>query len=141
MFTSLSLIVLLGQPLFWMLEAVVDASAALGCFSKIQAFLSKAPRAEHRVIIPCHSSGSLRGVDAKTDGSDIQPAVPTGNVELQELAPAGDSQDKVDVTVRNASFSWPTDGPGLLDRINMDVRESGQKQRVLGPSLAIQLAF
>jgi ABC-type multidrug transport system fused ATPase/permease subunit len=105
----------------------LDASAALGCFGRIQAFLSKAPRAEDRVvIIPSHlSSGSHhRSVDAGTEGR---------NVELQELGPAGDSPDsKVDVTVRNASFSWSNDGPAVLDHINMDVRK-GQLAMIVGP--------
>jgi len=36
MFSSLSLVILLGAPLFWMLETVMDMFSAIPCFSRIQ---------------------------------------------------------------------------------------------------------
>ncbi|KAH8908368.1 multidrug resistance-like protein [Coniochaeta sp. PMI_546] len=108
MFTSLSLIILLGQPLFWIFKAILDATAALGCFKRIQDFLSKSSKAE------------------------------VGT--LQELNPAGRSQTKVDVAVRDATFSWTADGPSVVRISHLDV-EKGQLTIVVGPVASGKTTF
>ncbi|KAK2037213.1 multidrug resistance-like protein [Colletotrichum somersetense] len=48
LFTALSLIILLASPLFWMFEVVLDMSAALACFHRIETYLTEPPRIEYR---------------------------------------------------------------------------------------------
>lgn len=52
MFSALSLIILLAQPLFWMFEVVLDMSAALGAFERIEKFLVQNSRQEYRQVYP-----------------------------------------------------------------------------------------
>ncbi|KAI8627665.1 multidrug resistance-like protein [Xylariaceae sp. FL1651] len=103
-FTSLSLILLLGQPLFWILEAVLDVSAALGCFKRIENFLLKASRTENRTLV----------------------------FELRELTTASHDQNGVNVAIHNASFSWSASGPASLEIVHMDIKK-GQLVIVTGP--------
>ncbi|KAK6224641.1 abc multidrug transporter [Colletotrichum tabaci] len=46
LFAALSLIILLANPLFWMFEVVLDMSAALACFQRIETYLTEPPRVE-----------------------------------------------------------------------------------------------
>jgi ABC-type multidrug transport system fused ATPase/permease subunit len=127
MFTSLSLILLLSQPLFWMLDAILDASAALSCFKRIQAFLSKTPRAEG-------ASSMLRSASCSNTNTNptAQPSLETRPLELRDLKPASRGNAKVDVAIHNASFSWATGGPPVLQNLDMEV-EQGQLAIIIGP--------
>ncbi|OIW30336.1 multidrug resistance-like protein [Coniochaeta ligniaria NRRL 30616] len=119
MFTSLSLIILVGQPLFWIFKAILDATAALGCFSRIQDFLSNTSKAEEGTLV-------------LTDEATAQLNLQIREVELQELSPARRRQDKVDVAVHNATFSWTTDGPPLVQISHLEVKR-GQLAVIVGP--------
>ncbi|KAB5575558.1 P-loop containing nucleoside triphosphate hydrolase protein [Coniochaeta sp. 2T2.1] len=117
MFTSLSLVILLGQPLFWIFKAILDASAALGCFGRIQGFLEKRLRDES-------------GVESEADGSTAQLSRGTQEIGLQEMGSR--RQGMVDVAVHDATFSWASDGPPLVQISNLEV-EKGNLAIVVGP--------
>ena len=51
LFAALSLVILLAQPLFWMLEVVMDMVSALAAFERIQKFLSQPVRPEWRELV------------------------------------------------------------------------------------------
>lgn len=122
MFTSLSLVILLGQPLFWIFKAILDASAALGCFGRIQDFLTKPSKGED-------------GATVLADESAAQLGLQTRGIELRKLGPEScrrDKADDIDVAVHNATFSWTADGPPLVQISHLEV-ERGQLAVVVGP--------
>jgi ABC-type bacteriocin/lantibiotic exporter with double-glycine peptidase domain len=49
LFTSLSLLILLTQPLFELFAGIMDFISALGCFARVEQYLVAAPRADLRV--------------------------------------------------------------------------------------------
>jgi ATP-binding cassette, subfamily C (CFTR/MRP), member 1 len=126
MFTSLSLIMLLGQPLFWMLEALLNGSAALGCFKRIQTFLSKPPRAHGRVLIS-QSSEPAKGVGAGDEPNAQLHSPP----QIVELSRVGHTMKKIGVTFRSSAFSWSENGPAVLNHLDVDI-PNGQLVMVVG---------
>lgn len=119
MFTSLSLIILLGQPLFWVFKAIMDASAALGCFKRIQDFLEKTSKAGGGTVVP-------------TEESTAQLTSPSRDFELQELNLGTHRQTKADVAIYNATFSWTTNGTPLLHITDVEVGK-GHLAIIVGP--------
>lgn len=119
MFTSLSLVILLGQPLFWIFKAILDASAALGCFKRIQDFLLKTSKDDSGITM-----------SAAESATQLNPE--RHDFELQELSPARHRGDRVDVAVHNATFSWTLDGPPLVRVSKLEV-ELGQLAIIVGP--------
>lgn len=120
MFSSLSLIILLGQPLFWMFEAVLDISAAAGCFKRIEKFLCTASRADERANV---TSDPSRSGDNSTGGSTTQlsPRLPEG-IELEDLVlRQQDGAEPKSVQVEDASFQWSPEGTAVLKDVNLTV--------------------
>jgi ATP-binding cassette, subfamily C (CFTR/MRP), member 1 len=52
LFTSVSLLVLLNQPLSQVFQSFPGLMSAVGCFDRIQKFLSAESRADHRLLSP-----------------------------------------------------------------------------------------
>ncbi|KAJ8107918.1 hypothetical protein ONZ43_g6583 [Nemania bipapillata] len=128
-FTSLSLILLLGQPLFWILEAVLDTSAALASFKRIEQFISKASRTEKRDIVtqgPCSLNAS-----GPADAASIAPSSHAHDFELQNLNIAINQQDINAIVVRNSSLSWSSEATPMLEIENMTVGK-GELAIVIG---------
>lgn len=125
MFSSLSLIILLGQPLFWMLEAFLDASAAFTCFKRIEKYLSTASM----------PSTTARDQTASPrvglDDSTAQLTRHSADIELQHVERRLQLHE-IDVHVRNASFAWNAEGSAVLNDLDMSVRR-GDLAIVVGP--------
>lgn len=119
MFTSLSLVILLGQPLFWIFKSILDVSAAVGCFNRIQDFLMKTSKVKS-------------GLRAPGDGPTAQLNAENRDFELQEMRPARHSGGRVEVTVHNVTFAWALDAPPLIQISNLEV-EKGQLAIIVGP--------
>ena len=51
LFTSLSLILLLTQPLFYVFLGIEELMSAIGCFERIGAFLGAESRGDHRLVL------------------------------------------------------------------------------------------
>jgi ATP-binding cassette, subfamily C (CFTR/MRP), member 1 len=121
MFSSLSLIILLGQPLFWMFEAVLDIMAAAGCFKRIDKFLSTAPRADGRVY---SGSTSSRLSENGSGGSTAQLSrrLPQA-MELENMASRQqDGVEAEDIRVEDASFGWSPEGVVVLRDVSLTVK-------------------
>lgn len=110
LFSALSLIFLLAQPLFWMFEVVLDVSAALGAFERIAAFLKRSERREYRVDCAGSTVSRSEGVELQTFGQ----AVP-------ELA----------IDVQNTTFAWSEDQAVLQD-VTISVKH-GHFALLVGP--------
>lgn len=124
LFAALSLIILLAQPLFWMFEVVLDMSAAMGGFARIEKFLTEESRKEYREI-------SVRG-----DSQVLQVERAEG-IELQGLDSSNgasfNNSRRADwaIEVCGASFAW-SEEQDLLHNVNFTITE-GQLVLLLGP--------
>jgi ABC-type multidrug transport system fused ATPase/permease subunit len=108
LFSALSLIVLLAQPLFFMFEVILDMSAALGAFERIQKFLVQESRLG---LCKVQSSSEVR-VSQQRDTSSIElqmlrkPTVPsTRESHTSSFA----------IEVSHADVSWSEERPLLHD--------------------------
>ncbi|UNI21624.1 hypothetical protein JDV02_007600 [Purpureocillium takamizusanense] len=125
LFSALSFIILLAQPLFWMFEVVLDLSAAFGAFERIQTFLIEQARAEHRDVGAAHMVGGM----LRKQGSD--------QIEMQRLrggtASIGLSSKNIQaaVSVHNASFGWAANKM-VLNGLDFSL-ECGQFAIIVGP--------
>ncbi|KAG5784249.1 hypothetical protein H9Q73_002081 [Fusarium xylarioides] len=108
LFSALSLIILLAQPLFFMFEVILDMSAALGAFERIQTFLTQESRRDSRQE---ESVVELNGPDQRNRDS----------IELQILrdpslsSTANSSMRDVVIQVSNTDISWSDDRVILRD--------------------------
>ncbi|QPC72817.1 hypothetical protein HYE68_003569 [Fusarium pseudograminearum] len=108
LFSALSLIVLLAQPLFFVFEVILDMSAALGSFERIQKFLVQESRSDLRKI---HSSSDVRvSRQGETSSIELQmlrnPTVPS----IRESDTGGFA-----IEVSNADISWSEERSLLHD--------------------------
>jgi ATP-binding cassette subfamily C (CFTR/MRP) protein 1 len=123
-FSALSLIVLLAQPLFFMFEVILDMSAALGAFERIQKFLVQESRLDFRKV----RSSSDVGVSQQGG---------TSSIELQMLRnsmdPSIGDPDTGGLTmeVSHIDISWSEERP-LLHDLTFNVGH-GQLVFLLGP--------
>lgn len=121
MFSSLSLIILLGQPLFWMFEAVLDITAAAGCFKRIEKFLSTASRADRRADAMLGSS-RLSGNGSGGSTTQLSPRLPE-DVELEDMVLRQPSAaEPKGVQVADASFRWSPEGAVVLKDVSLTVK-------------------
>ncbi|KAK4076517.1 hypothetical protein Purlil1_12630 [Purpureocillium lilacinum] len=125
LFSALSFIILLAQPLFWMFEVVLDLSAAFGAFERIQKFLVEQTRIEYR------DAGLVQTVREALDEEG------SGQIEMQRLpvgaASIGNSSQntRMTVSVHDACFSWTADKM-ILDGVYLRL-ERGQFAMIVGP--------
>ncbi|GKU18087.1 unnamed protein product [Fusarium langsethiae] len=124
LFSALSLIVLLAQPLFFMFEVILDMSAALGAFERIQKFLVQESRLHFRMM------QSLPDVGLSQQGE-------TSSIELQMLRNStvpfeGDyNTSSFAIEVSHADISWSEERP-LLHDLTFNVARD-QLVLLLGP--------
>jgi ATP-binding cassette, subfamily C (CFTR/MRP), member 1 len=130
LFAALSLILLLAQPLFWMFEMVLDLSAALGCFGRIEKYLCENSRVDYR-----HAPDG----EAGTSLGQLHSGSTVDHIELRSLASRGippaveSSFGHINaIDVQGASFSWSTEGPLVLNGISLAVKP-GQLAMLIGP--------
>ncbi|RBA17039.1 hypothetical protein FPRO05_01763 [Fusarium proliferatum] len=108
LFSALSLIILLAQPLFFMFEAILDMSAALGAFERIQTFLAQESRRDSR------QQESVAELNRPDQGA-------RDSIELQILRESSlpsttdSSMREVVIQVSDANISWSEDRVILRD--------------------------
>ncbi|KPM35071.1 ABC transporter C family member 3 [Neonectria ditissima] len=124
LFSALSLIILLAQPLFWMFEVLLDMSAAFGAFERIEKFLVQDSRREYRHVHPAVVPETSHEHDAES-------------IELQTLrnstdsAPLGMISDDFAIDVQEADFAWSEERK-VLQGITFTVKRN-QFVLLLGP--------
>lgn len=129
MFTSISLLLLLAQPLSQIFQSVPSFMAAIGCFNRIQVFLVAESRADYRLLNIQASIGPVsRPANVQGRGSKVK--IPDDLVELIEMKPSSKSTfDSLEfssdvITVNNGSFGWDSDKPPILNDISFSVRQA-----------------
>ncbi|PTB70684.1 P-loop containing nucleoside triphosphate hydrolase protein [Trichoderma citrinoviride] len=128
MFSALSLITLLAQPLFWVFEVVLDLSAAFGAFSRIQAFLVKAAREEYRTVETADVFGPSAATGEDAGLIELQPLnSPTGHASSSSVAATYTTA----VDVEDATFAWSPEHQ-VLSNISFSLKR-GHFALVIGP--------
>jgi ABC-type multidrug transport system fused ATPase/permease subunit len=124
LFSALSFIILLAQPLFWMFEVVLDLSAAFGAFERIQKFLIEETRNDYRRLATVPVSPGA----CSHQGSDI---------ELQSLRASAAGQAHAVrepgkmLEVQDASFAW-TPEKNIVEHVQLGLTR-GQFAMIVGP--------
>ena len=108
MFTSLSLISLMTDPLLIFIQTLPSLWESVSCFSRIEKYCTKAPM----------------------DASPESPSAGDG-LELSSRPSSGWSSTSV-LEFQNASFAWNPSGPPILHGINFAVPK-GQITAIIGP--------
>lgn len=107
MFTSLSYLLLLTEPLSQIFQAIPQLLAGLACLGRIQAYLECETRHDYRQVLANLRLDSEKDAAKKEDSSILPP----------------DSTNPAVVEVQNGRFSWTEDGFALQD-VNIRVAKS-----------------
>ena len=136
MFTSLSLLLLIGEPLFSLFEGMISIMTAIGCLARVEAFLLTETREEQRTFLNSleHGGGGANVVatvsalreSAGVDGTDKIPA-------SVMTAPRTNAISEHGIVIEHGEFGWDfeTKKP-LLSDVNLVV-PAGQVTVVVGP--------
>jgi ATP-binding cassette subfamily C (CFTR/MRP) protein 1 len=109
-FTSVSYLLLLSDPLGYLFQNTPNLLAAFACLDRIQAFLEKDPRVDFRVLKPNRSA-------------ELEKAT-------SEFENGGDKSESV-INISNGNFGWETDKLSLTN-INLNIPTS-RLTMVVGP--------
>ena len=139
MFASLSLVILLGSPLFSMFEMVVDITAAMGCFARIEKFLTENTKTDSTPL-PLPLSPRESAQNDGPGGSTVQLSPQTETFEMRSFdqfsGAAGPSASRVgtsvDIELQDVSFSWTKESQPVVKNVSLSV-EAGQFVMVVGP--------
>jgi ABC-type multidrug transport system fused ATPase/permease subunit len=101
LFTSLSLLILLTQPLFSLFDGISRFAAALGCFTRIQDYLLKSQWQDARILLP-----------ATAPSSDVEQPDPTINADALRIV--------------NGRFAWSAAHDFSLSGISCKLQKSHQ---------------
>lgn len=120
-FTSLSLLSLITEPLNQLFHALPECFAAVACFGRIQAFLFTEPRRDTR---ECRqSSRPSMNADSSASNDEI-----SGGIELKEHSLGGaisTTEKHTDaVTIQEGVFGWKQDEPPILREVNLRIAAS-----------------
>jgi ATP-binding cassette subfamily C (CFTR/MRP) protein 1 len=129
-FTALSLIALLDAPIRAIVFTTPPLIAAVGCFDRIQSFLSSPIKRDHRVLIPPvqgRSSGITR-LDMLARNTTID-----FDIELEDITPrANASSSPATISVRNLSLSWSDGDTPVIDDVSFEF-QPGNLTMIVGP--------
>ncbi|KAK1596393.1 multidrug resistance-like protein [Colletotrichum navitas] len=127
LFAALSLVILLASPLFWMFEVVLDMSAALACFHRIEKYLSAPPRIEYRSFTSnLQSSAQSMETDESSQDAQLQ------NLKHSELVLGKKPRGAATVIMNTVSLSWKPDSGPILESLDFEVQD-GQLVMLVGP--------
>ncbi|KAF4624072.1 hypothetical protein G7Y89_g14101 [Cudoniella acicularis] len=115
-FTSLSLLQLMTQPLVWLFQAIPLFFASLGCLSRIGRYLQAQPRTECRLLsLERSSQGPASTSVSSTDEVKAEPRNIGGNT----------------ISIRNGEFGWSNESP-VLREVDVDIPAS-KLTMIVGP--------
>ncbi|RDW71555.1 hypothetical protein BP6252_08118 [Coleophoma cylindrospora] len=123
MFTSLSLLSLLSSPLSQVFQNIPSFMGALGCFNRIQQFLTSETNSDHRLLLR-QSSESEAGL--------LEPEVGHESIELQSMASKIPGSQQEAIVVRNGTFGWNTKDAPILQDLNISI-QTGKLTMLIGP--------
>ncbi|KAK1728937.1 ABC transporter [Colletotrichum acutatum] len=128
LFAALSLIILLAQPLFWMFEVVLDMSAALGCFNRIEKYLSEPPRAEYRDLPPNSPASSCVLTGSFSQDVQLQNLESRGGQVSTDAKASG----TIAIRVKEVTLAWKPETVPAVELMDFDILK-GQLVMLVGP--------
>lgn len=129
-FTALSLIALLVAPIRSIVFAFPPLIAAIGCFDRIEAFITSPTKRDHRMFVP-QLQGQLSST-AKLD-TFAKSSATAGDVELEQIIPeASVSTSPAVISVRNLTLAWSNEDRPVIDDVSFDFPPGGLTA-VVGP--------
>ncbi|KAK6499344.1 hypothetical protein TWF506_003972 [Arthrobotrys conoides] len=123
MFTSLSLLMLITQPLFGVFQDIFEFMSSLGCLERIEAFLKKETKSDHRLL---SSQAASREVGNQRSENDIE----LEQFSIQRVENL--DSENIAVGVRDASFGWKKDETPVINDINFTI-DTGSLVMICGP--------
>ncbi|KAL2062648.1 hypothetical protein VTL71DRAFT_5720 [Oculimacula yallundae] len=130
-YTALSLIALLVAPIRAFVFSTPPLIAAIGCFDRIETFLSSPTKKDHRMILPdsgAHTDSvpkSLSAFESSGHGSDI---------ELSEFSPQKPSSSSAAIVVKNLTLAWSDveSDSSVIKDVTFEILP-GQLTMIVGP--------
>ncbi|EPS38832.1 hypothetical protein H072_7417 [Dactylellina haptotyla CBS 200.50] len=121
MFTSLSLLILITQPLFGIFQDIFEFKSSMGCLERIQDFLKKETRVDSRFISTI--------VEQKS--TDEDPFAEPSDTELNNQRLSNPGHNTL-LEVQDGSFGWKQEDNPVLQDINISIT-SGNLYMICGP--------
>lgn len=128
-FTALSLIALLVAPIRAIVFTIPPLIAAVGCFDRIQSFLSSSTKRDHRMLV-----SSPQNPKDTTDMLSILPisAPSNSDIELDHLTPRSNlSSSPATIRTKNLQLAWNDEGTPVIDDLTVDF-QPGDLTMVVG---------
>lgn len=123
-FTTLSLLNLMTQPLVWLFQAVPLFVASLGCLDRIGKYLNAQPRIEQRSIKFLEGSSKTALSSSKSSLNELTEVT-------EEKGVLSENQHSNAVTIRNGNLGWLESKP-ILKNLNVDIPRS-KLTMIVGP--------
>ncbi|KUJ09415.1 ABC transporter-like protein [Mollisia scopiformis] len=127
-FTALSLIALLVAPIRQVVFATPPLLAAVGCFDRIEKFLSSPTKKDHRMLVPAQGQSS----DMIGEGSLTPELVIESDIELQDIRPRNLDSSQTTIRVRNLTLAWSDEQSPVINDISIDF-PTGDLTMIVGP--------
>lgn len=129
-FTALSLIGLLVSPISSVVFAFPPLIAAVGCFDRIEAFITSPTKKDHRIFVP-RAQGSPS--NTANLNSFVKRSTTTNDIELERIFPeaSGRMQPAV-ISVKNLTLAWSNDDGPVINDVSFDITP-GSLTAIVGP--------
>ncbi|OBT96290.1 hypothetical protein VE01_05823 [Pseudogymnoascus verrucosus] len=126
-FTALSLIALLVAPIRAIVFSIPPLIAAIGCFNRIEAFISSPTKRDHRMPLQGQPS---RVTILDTFAMDTT----TGrDIELGDFMPQTNvNRSSAIISVKNLTLAWSDEGSPVIDDVSFNV-QPGNLTMIVGP--------
>jgi len=129
-FTALSLIALLVAPIRAIVFAIPPLIAAVGCFDRIQKFLSSPTKKDYPILVSASRGDASSTTKLNTFAQNIALE---SDIELDEItAPAEASLLPSTIRVRNLTLFWSEEATPVIDDVSLDF-QPGQLTMIVGP--------
>ncbi|RDW57444.1 hypothetical protein BP6252_13782 [Coleophoma cylindrospora] len=129
-FTTLSLIALLVAPIRAFVFAIPPLIAAIGCFDRIQAYISSPTSRDHRMLLPS-SQGQASGkanIDTLVRSTTALP-----DIELEDFSPRTNTNTSpAAISVKNLTLAWSDQDRPVIDDVSFDI-QPGHLTMIVGP--------
>lgn len=129
-FTALSLIALLVAPIRAIVFTTPTLIAAVGCFDRIQSFLSSSTKSDHRMLLPPLQS---RSSSVATLDTFARNTAVDFDIELENNMPrVNASSSPATIRVRNLTLAWSEENSPVIDDVSFDF-QPGHLTMIVGP--------
>lgn len=129
-FTALSLIALLVAPIRAIVFTTPTLIAAIGCFDRIQSFLSSLTKRDYRLLLsPLQGrSSGIVGLDMFARNINADSEIELEDITLRSNA----SLSLAIIRVRNLTLAWSDEDSPVIDDVSFDF-QPGDLTMIVGP--------